>query len=339
MRAAVFAGPGTCEIVERDLSSLAEGEILVRVEACGLCGTDLHIYQGEFPARFPLIAGHEFAGVVEETGPGVAHLRAEDHVTVDPNITCGACRPCQKGHPHLCRNLAAVGVTMDGGFATHCLVPARQAYKLPENMPFAVAAMSEPVACCIHGIARAQVQPGDTVVILGAGMIGLVMVQLALARGASVVLVSDPSAQKRRMAQALGATLTTNPETDDLSEEIRRATGDSGADAVIECVGSADTAGQAVSLLAEGGRAVLFGVAPETARISLSPYAMYRQELAITGSFTNPFTQGRALALLHSGRVRVEGLITHRFPLYELPTALDLMAARQGIKVVIEPQA
>ena len=337
MRAAVFPSPGLCEIVERDLPDLDQGEILVRVEACGLCGTDLHIFQGEFPASFPLVAGHEFAGVIEETGPGVAHLRAADHVTIDPNLPCGACRPCQRGLPHLCRNLRAIGLTMDGGFATHCVLPARQAHKLPPSMPFAIGALAEPLACCVHGIEQANPRPGDTVVVIGAGLIGLVMLQLALLRGASLAIVSDPSAQKRETALSLGAALAVDPHAEDLAAALARATGDSGADLVIECVGTQDTAQQAVSLASEGAHVLLFGVAPETARISLSPYQVYRKELTITGSFTNPFTQGRALALLHSGRLKVEQLITHHHPLDQLPAALDQMAAHQATKILIEP--
>jgi 2-desacetyl-2-hydroxyethyl bacteriochlorophyllide A dehydrogenase len=343
MRAALFPSPGLCEIVERGVPSPAAGEILVQVHACGVCGTDLHIYQGDFPARFPLVAGHEFAGLVQETGPGVVHLRAGDRVTVDPNISCGACPPCQKGYPHLCRDLSAVGVTLDGGFATHCAVPARQAHQFPQDMPFAIAAMSEPVACCVHGIEQARLRPGDTVLIIGAGMIGLVMLQLALLHGASAVLVSEPSPQKRQTAHALGATAVVNPDSDDLAQAVAQAlggdrTGDPGADLVIECVGTESTAQQAISLAAEAGRVLFFGVSPEAARVTLSPYQVYRKELTITGSFTNPFTQGRALALLHSGRLKVEELITHRLPLDQLPKALDLIAAHQATKILIQPQ-
>ncbi len=338
MRAAVFLGPGECEVLERGLPGLQEGEVLVRVEASGVCGTDLHIYKGEFPARFPLIAGHEFAGVIEETGPGVEHLRPGDRVAINPNIPCGLCRPCERGLPHLCHNLRAIGVTMDGGFATHCVVPVHQAHKLPEGMSFAVASLSEPVACCLHGIEQADPQPGDVVLVIGAGMIGLVMLQLALLRGASAVIVSEPSEQKRKMALSLGAALAVDPQEDDLDAAVSSALGDPGADVVIECVGSEQTAQQAVSAAREGGRVLFFGVAPEGSRVPISPYEVYRKEITIKGSFTNPFTQGRALALLASGRVKVEDLITHRMPLSDLPRALELLATHQTIRTLIEPQ-
>jgi len=338
MEAAVFSEPGRCELVEREPPAPLEGEVLVKVEACGVCGTDLHIYRGEFPARFPVVAGHEFAGVVEEVGAGVVGLRSGEHVAIDPNISCGACRPCQRGRLHLCRNLSAIGVTSDGGFGTHCVVPAQQAYTIPDHMAFAVAAMSEPLACCVHGIERAQIRPGEVVVIIGAGMIGLMMVQLALIQGASVVIVSELDAHKREVARSLGASRVVNPENAELREYVAEATEGSGGDVAIECVGSAGTAQQAVSLVGEGGRVVLFGVAPESTRIGVAPYEVYRREITITGSFTNPFTQARALALLEKGRVKVEGLISHRLPLAEVPAALELMEAGQATKIVIEPQ-
>lgn len=325
-------------MVERELPALREGEILMRVEACGVCGTDLHIYEGEFPAQFPVIPGHEFAGVVEETGPGVEHVRPGERVAINPNIPCGVCRPCERALVHLCRQLRTIGVTMDGGFATHCVAPFRQAHKLPDSMPCEVAAFSEPVACCLHGIEQADPQPGDVVAIIGAGLIGLLMVQLVLLRGACVVVVSEPSPQKRELALSFGAALAVDPQEEDLGGAISRATGDSGADVVIECVGSEATAQQAVSLAREGGRVLFFGVAPEQARVAVSPYEVYRKEIAIMGSFTNPFTQGRALALLESGRVKVENLITHRLPLTEVPRALELLATHQTIRTLIEPQ-
>ncbi len=337
MRAAVFAAPGQCEVVERDPPTASEGGVLVRVEACGLCGTDLHIYRGEFPASFPLVAGHEFAGVVEATGPGVPSLRPGDHVAIDPNMPCGACRPCRRGLGHLCLNLAALGVTRDGGFATHCLVPARQAYKVPPDVPLPVAALAEPVSCCLHGIERAGLRPGDVVAVLGAGLIGLIMLQLALLRGAASVIVSEVEPEKRELALALGAAQAVDPRQEEVPSLLARATGGSGADAVIECVGSEETAQQALSWVGEGGTALLFGVAPPSAQLRVSPYDIYRREISLVGSFTNPFTFDAALALLRTGRLQVAQLISHRLPLAELPKGLDLLASHRATKVMIEP--
>jgi len=338
MRAAVFQAPGESEIIERETPTASEGHVLVQVAACGVCGTDVHIYQGEFPtAAFPLVAGHEFAGTVEATGAGVPYLRPGDHVAVDPNMPCGACRPCRRGLGHLCPNLAALGVTNDGGFATHCLVPARQAYKLPHDLPLHVAALAEPLSCCLHGIERANIRPGDVVAVIGAGMIGLMMLQLSLLRGAAAVVVSDLEPGKRETALALGASTAVDPMAGDLRAAIARATGGSGADAVLECVGGQETAQQAVSLVGEAGTVVIFGVAPEAARISASPYDIYRREITLVGSFTNPHTFDAALALLRSGRLKVEQLISHRLPLDGVVEGIDLLASHQAMKVMIEP--
>jgi L-iditol 2-dehydrogenase len=339
MRAAVFSAPGKFEVVERETPRALEGTVTVRVEACGLCGTDVHIYRGEFPtAAFPLIAGHEFAGIIEAIGSGVSHLRAGDHVAVDPNISCGSCRPCRRGLVHLCRQLTAVGVNLDGGFATYCQVPARQAYRVPRDMPFETAAMAEPVSCCVHGIERARVRPGDFVVVIGAGMIGLVMTQLARLRGAAMVLVSEPSPPKREAAQRLGATRVVDPGAEDLRAAVAEATGSDGADCAIDCVGGAETAQQATELVGEGGTVLLFGVAPPSARATIAPYDIYRREITITGSFTNPFTFDAAVALLATGRVQVQELISHRVALPDLPGAIEMVEARQAMKVVVQPQ-
>ncbi len=338
MRAAVFPAPEACEIVARDVPTPAEGQVLVRVEACGVCGTDAHIYRGAFPARFPLVAGHEFAGVVEQTGPAVSHLHPGDHVAIDPNICCGTCRPCRRGLTHLCRSLSAIGVTQDGGFATHCLVPAQQAHNLPLPLPFPVAAMAEPVACCLHGIDLAAIRAGDVVALIGAGAIGLILLQLVLLQGPAAAIVSELTPEKRAAAERLGATRTVAPLTEDLRSILEDATEGSGADVLIECVGSPETAQQAVDLAGEGGRVLLFGVAPQEAAISVSPYQIYRREIAITGSFTNPFTHSRAVALLASGRLQVDDLISHRLPLDEVPRGIELLESRRATKVIIEPQ-
>jgi 2-desacetyl-2-hydroxyethyl bacteriochlorophyllide A dehydrogenase len=339
MRAAVFEAIGRLAMVERPAPRPPEGAARVRVDACGICGTDVHIFPGEFPgAVFPLVAGHEFAGVVEATGAEVSHLRPGDQVAVDPNIYCGVCRPCRRGLGHLCRNLTALGVNMDGGFATHCVVPARQAYKVGPDLPLHLAAMTEPVSCCVHGIERAGIRPGDCVVILGAGMIGLIMLQLALFQGAACAIVSEPGPEKRAMAAQLGATHTIDPRTQGLADVVAQATGGEGADCVIECVGAESTAHQAVSLAGEASRVLFFGVAPPAVRIGISPYDIYRRELTLTGSFTNPRTFDAALALLSSGRLRVAELISHRVPLEQLAEGIELLESRRAMKVMVEPQ-
>ncbi len=338
MRAAVFPEPESCEMVERETPVPGEHQVLVQVEACGLCGTDAHIFRGEFPARFPLIAGHEFAGSVVETGVDVPYLRPGEHVVIDPNTFCGACRNCRRGFTHLCSRLAPIGVSHDGGFATHCIVPAQQCHRVPDDMPFPVASMIEPIACCIHGIDRAQIRAGEVVLLIGAGAIGQILLQLAVLQGASATIVSELVPEKREASLRLGATRVVDPHADDLEKVVMDATEESGADVIIECVGATETAQQAVALAGGGGRVMLFGVAPRTAEISLSPYEIYRKEIAVTGSFTNPFTHARALALVSSGRLKVADLITHRLPLARVTDGIDLLESGAAMKVIIEPQ-
>jgi len=337
MRAAVFPRPGSCAVIEREPPTPAEHEVLVRVDACGICGTDAHIYRGQFPARFPLIAGHEFAGVVEHVGARVPFLRTGDRVTIDPNIHCGSCRPCRRGLVHLCNNLSAIGVNRDGGFASQCLVPARQCHKVPAKLSPEIAAMTEPVACCVHGIDQASIQSGDVVVLVGAGTIGLILLQLAILEGAAVTVVSELNPEKRKRAKKLGATVVIDPEAEDLEKTAREVTEGSGPDVVIECVGGCQTAQQAFDLAGEGGRVLLFGVASEEARISVSPYEIYRKEISITGSFTNPFTHDRAIALLASGRIQVDDLISHRLSIEEVPKGIELAESGTATKVLILP--
>jgi threonine dehydrogenase-like Zn-dependent dehydrogenase len=205
-------------------------------------------------------------------------------------------------------------------------------------MPYEVAAMAEPVACCVHGIDRAGIRSGDVVLLLGAGTIGLVLLQLVRLQGAAVTIVSEPNAGKRDLAERLGATTAVDPVSEDFEQAVKAATGGTRPDVVIECVGSAATAQQAFDLVGEGGRVLLFGVAPEEVQITISPYRVYREEIAITGSFTNPFAQSRALALLASGRLRVNDLISHRLPLADVSRGIELLESGTATKVVIETQ-
>jgi len=338
MRAAVFREPGSCVVVERETVGPSETQVLVRVESCGICGTDSHIYRGEFGAHYPVIAGHEFAGVVEEVGAKVRFVRTGDHVTIDPNMFCGSCRPCRRGLTHLCTNLSAIGVTQDGGFATHCLLPGSQCHKVPADLDVEVAAMTEPVACCIHGVDRAGVTSGDVVVIIGGGTIGLILLQLVLLQGAATTIVSELQPDKRQHAQKLGATLVVDPQTEDLEQFARDVTEGAGPDVVIECVGGSKTAQQAIDLAGVSGRVLLFGVAAKDERVSISPYGVYRREVSIMGSFTNPFTCDRAIALLASGRLRVKGFVSHRLPLEGVPEGIALLESGEATKVMIQTQ-
>lgn len=342
MKAAYFLGNQTIETRPLVLPDPGEGQVLLRVCACGICGTDVHIYRGgkgSADVTPPVILGHEFSGRVEKLGPGVEGLRIGQLVTVDPNIYCGVCPSCREGHKQTCNHMRAVGVTMDGGFADACLVPDTQCVPVPDNLDPELAALAEPLACCLHGIDRAAIRPGETVLVIGGGTIGQMMLQLAKLSGAGKVILSEPVAMRRQLAETLGADGGIDPIHEDLKDRLTALTGSDGADVVIECVGSPRTAAQAIDAAARCGRIVLFGVPAPEAMLQTSLYAIYQKELSILGSFVNPDTHSRAVALLSSGRLQLKSLITHRFPVDQLAAAIQTQMGAESIKVLVTTQA
>ncbi|MGQ9681763.1 MAG: zinc-dependent alcohol dehydrogenase family protein [Anaerolineae bacterium] len=334
MQAIVYRRPGVVGVEEREVGVPGPGQVLVRVHACGVCGTDRHIYHGEFPATEGVVLGHEYAGEVVAVGEGVTDLQPGMRVAVDPNIVCGRCRTCRAGKVHLCENLTALGVNYDGGLAEFSLAPRNQLYPFGGGLDWAEAAMAEPLACCLHGSDLAGIQPGMSVLVIGGGAIGLLHVQLARLSGAARVTVSDPLPARRELALSLGADAVLDP--CGLSAEQMPAALDGGADVVIEAVGSPATAALSVQAAAAGGTVIWFGVAAPAAQAALLPHDVYRREITIRGSFVNPFTHSRALALLESGRVQVAPLISRRVPLGDVPAVLAAPAT-DDIKTVAVP--
>lgn len=338
MIGAYFLGNREIEIRPLTLSEPGEGQVLVRVQACGVCGTDVHIYQGgkgSTDVTPPVILGHELSGFVEKIGPGVTDLEIGQLVTVDPNIYCGKCLPCRQGQKQMCHHMEAVGVNMDGGFADYCLVPYKQCVPVPEGTNPEVAAMAEPLACCLHGIDRAGIRPGETVLVIGGGTIGQIMLQLAKLSGAGKVILSEPVAMRRELAMKLGADGTIDPIHENLNDRLKEMLHCEGADVVIECVGSPVTSAQAINAAARCGRILLFGVPHPEAVLQTGMYAIFQKELTIMGSFVNPDTHSRAVALIASGRLNLEPLITHRFPVSQLEDAIKMQTSAESIKVLV----
>jgi L-iditol 2-dehydrogenase len=337
MQAAVIRGPHDLALCDVPTPDPAPGEVLVEVHACGVCGTDVHILQGEYWGDYPRIPGHEFSGVIAALGDGVTGLRAGDRVAINPNLPCGRCRYCRRGTINLCAHNTAVGVTRDGGFAEFCAVPAELALLLPDEMPLLAGALAEPVSCCLHGLDRARLRLGDSVVILGAGTIGLILLQLARHAGAGPVVVVEPRPAKRELALTFGATAALDPLAlgDDLKAAVSRATRT--VDLVIEAAGRQDTACLALGLISPGGTVLFFGVCPPDAQVTLRPHDVFLHELTLIGSYINPFTCSRALELLAAGAVQAEPLVSHRFPLAEAPLAFDLVARGEAVKAVVGP--
>ncbi|WP_369298149.1 zinc-dependent alcohol dehydrogenase family protein [uncultured Neglectibacter sp.] len=336
MRASFFLGNKTFEVREQELPRAGAGEVVIRNMACGVCGTDVHIYHGEpgsADVTPPVVLGHEYSGVVTEVGEGVTSLRPGDHVTVDPNIYCGKCDYCRVGKKQLCEHMEAIGVTRNGGFAEYSVVPEGQAFLLSPKLPMEFGAMAEPVACCLHGIDRAEICEGDTVCIVGGGAIGLIMVQLARLAGAAKIILSEPNEKRRSVGLSLGADITIDPAAPGAMDGFRNA-----ADVVIECVGNLPAVKSAFAYAKKGANIVLFSVPKVDSKFDLPLFDVYKKELTIKGSFVNPDTHSRAVALLNAGKLNFDQIITHRFPLAQMPEAIAMQMSDQSIKVIVTPQ-
>ncbi len=340
MKANYFLGGGRFEVREEPMPGLGPDDVLVKVAACGVCGTDVHIYHGDrgsAPVHPPVVLGHELSGTVVKTGENVSGLKAGDHVSVDPNSYCGKCHYCQIGKKQLCANLYAVGVNRNGGFEEYCAVPEKQCYLLAPSVPLKYGAMAEPLACCLHGIDRAKIRVGDTVCVVGGGAIGLMMVQLAKLSGASCVILSEPVAMRREIGLKSGADFAVDPFQEDLSEAIRGFTGQPGTDVVIECVGNTTAVRQAFGAAKRGTTVLLFSVPQAGTFHQLSLEDVYQKELTVVGSMINPDTHGRAVELINRGKVKLEGIITHSFPVEKLEEAVRMQMSDESIKVIVEP--
>lgn len=333
-----FLGNGEFEIREMAEHRLAADEVRLKVGACGVCGTDVHIYHGDKGSAEvvpPVVLGHELAGTVVEVGAGVKKLKVGDRVSVDPNSYCGACHYCRRGKKQLCAHLYAVGVNRDGGFAEYCHVPENQCYLLAENVSLEYGAMAEPLACCIHGIDRAEICLGDTVLIIGGGAIGLMMAQLAKLSGASMVIVSEPVAHRRKIALQVGADAVIDPVNENLKLRINELTDTEGTDIVIECAGNTAAAAQAFEATKRGTTVLLFSVPKSGAIHPLSLEQIYQKELKVIGSMINPDTHQRAIDLINNGLIQLDPIITHRFPLDKLKGAILMQMSSESIKVLV----
>jgi 2-desacetyl-2-hydroxyethyl bacteriochlorophyllide A dehydrogenase len=326
MKALLFHGAGDLRLEELPLPEPGPGEVRIRPQAVGICGTDAHIFRGEFPAAAPVVLGHEIGGVVDAVGASVHELREGDQVTVQPNTFCGACRFCRGGREHLCERMRAYGVHMNGGFAEAMVADARNVYRLPPGIGPRIGCFAEPLACAIHGMDRLAQRSGASVLVIGAGAVGLMLTRLARLAGAGHITVSEPDEGRRAAAVEFGANHTLAPEALD---------GD--FDFVIDAVGSRPTFEQAVARAARGGAILVFGVAPAHTAATISPHAIFARELTIVGSLINPYTHGRAVELL--SQMGLERLNVQAFPLARYSEAFAAQARPAGaMKVVFLPQ-
>lgn len=340
MKSAVFYGKHDLRVEDHAMPVLGPKDVLIQVKACGVCGTDVHIYEGDPGAAEvtpPTILGHEFAGVVTEVGSAVTNCRPGDRVCVDPNCYCGTCEACRNGIAHYCSSMIGYGTTVNGAFAEYCAVDERQIYKLGDNTTFEQGAMTEPVACCLHGIDMCNIQPGHQVVVIGGGMIGLLMVQLAKMAGAAKVALLEPVAGKREMGLKVGADLVIDPLNQD-ADAVLKAAGMTWVNTVIECVGRPSTIAQAIELAGPKAVVMMFGLTKPDETVAVKPFQAFQKEIELKASFINPYTQKRALDLIDSGRLDVSSMVYEICGLEKLEQILSKPELRTMGKYIISPE-
>ena len=345
MLAAVLSAIDDLSLKRIPVPEPGPGEVLLRIEANTICGTDLRYISGAKTAgvRYGVIMGHEFAGRVHAVGEGVEGVPIGVQATCSIVLSCNRCPNCLAGREHLCENLRLFGSAVDGGLAEYLLVP-REAMDngnlvlVPQELPATLLALAEPVSCVINGANQVRTQPGDTVVVLGTGPIGLLHIALAKLAGATTIIAAG-RAGRLEPALQLGATEAYDLTGDALTQQVLKRTGGRGADVVIVAVGSLDLANQALQLAAVGGRVNYFGGFPKGSTTLMDPNLIHYNELLVSGgSNARRVDVVRAVELLSSGRLEVAPVVSHTFALKDLDAAVAAVRERQGLKIAVLPQ-
>jgi len=333
MRAVIVERPGDVRVDEVPEPTVGPKDVLVKVAACGICGTDIHIIDGEFPpTTYPIIPGHEFGGTVLAVGDEVVEIKVGDRVGVDPTLNCGECYFCQRGQKNLCERWNAVGVgAHPGGFAECVAVPERTVYPLPEGMSDATAALIEPISCVVHGFHLLRAQVGESYLVYGAGPMGLQNASLARFYGARVVAMIDINPSRLEIARSFGFDVV-GASLDEVRHVAPR-----GFDNVIEATGKTKVAETAIDAVIRGGKLLLFGVCPPEEKAAYAPFKIYNQELTIVGSMAVLNSYGPAVDVLAAGAIDTERMVTHTFPLDDFAEAVALVRRGEGLKVQVVP--
>lgn len=338
MKVARYYSVDDVRLEDAPVPAIGPGELLVKVAACGVCGSDVMDWYTQKKA--PAVLGHEPSGLVVEVGDGVSAFKPGDRVFMHHHVPCFVCHYCRRGFYSSCRTFRETHLD-PGGFAEYVRVPAlnvqRDVLKIPDGMSYDVATFIEPIGTTIRGAERARLRPGDSVAVVGAGLTGLLFVQIARLWGATTIAALDLQDWRLDYAKRMGADLIVNPAAEDALAAVQGVTGGRGADVVFACAGSIPAIEQAVRLAARGGTVLIFAPPPPDARLAVSPHDILFYELTITGTYsTAPGETSLALDLLAKGRVQVEDLITHRMGLGDVKRGLDLTrAARESLKVII----
>ncbi len=344
MKALLLSKYKHLEIADLPEPKAGPGEVLVRVAACGICGSDVHGYDGSSGRRIPpIVMGHEAAGKIASIGPGVTGFSEGDRVTFDSTVYCGTCGYCHRGEVNLCDNRQVLGVSCGdyrraGAFAEFVAVPSRIVYRLPDNLTFEEAAMLEALSVAVHAVSLAQVSADGTALVVGAGMIGLLIVQALRAAGCSRIFASDVDSSRLKLAENVGAHVTLAAKSD-VTTQVGKLTGGAGVDVAIEAVGQTDSVKTSIESVRKGGTVVLVGnIAPE---VTLPLQKVVTRQIRLQGSCASAGEYPRAIELLAKGVIQVKKLITAVAPLAEGPQWFERLYAREPnlMKVVLTPGA
>jgi len=326
MDSVVIKKPREIFVMEKEIPEPGPGEVLIQVMASGICGTDLHIYRGEYLGDYPIIPGHEFSGIVTAAGRQVTRFKVGDRVAVEPNIACDNCIHCLNNRQNFCLNWQAIGVTLPGGMEQYVTAPEKAVFSIG-NLPYEQAAFMEPLSCVVHGVERARIDLGDKVAILGAGPIGDLILQMARLQGAAQITVLENNPGRAELAHQLGA-----DQVVDRMEDLQPDT----YDVVIDATGVISVMNRAIDFARHGGTVLLFGVPPSGKKMEFEAFKIFRKGLTLLSSYTSVRNSFQAVNLLQTGQVRVEALISHRLPLKELARALKMIESHDpAVKKVI----
>jgi len=336
MRAAVFEGNGVVSVTERpDPRVTRPDDVVIKIAANGLCGSDLRAFATppEMVYDAGVVVGHEFSGTIVDAGDEVT-LGMGSRVVVHPNIWCQTCWYCRSGHTNLCDRFVHIGSMRDGGAAEYCVVPERMVYRVGDDLPFELAALAEPLACVLNGTTQAGIHPGQSVLVLGAGPIGLLYVLLFKAAGASPLIVSEPSPYRARWAHELGADVVLDPREGDIGSMVRELTEGRGVDVAVDSVGA--LLADAVASVRKAGRALVFGL-NERAEATIRPADLAYREISIEGIYIARGTFPLAVRLLSENTIGFDRLVTHTLDLGRFDEAIELLRTGEAVKALVVP--
>jgi 2-desacetyl-2-hydroxyethyl bacteriochlorophyllide A dehydrogenase len=331
MRAVVIEKPGEARVKTVPVPPVGDFDVRIRVKACGICGTDVHVFRGEYLGGYPIIPGHEYAGVIEEVGKNVTRLKAGDHVAIEPNICCDNCASCLDNRQNFCEHWQGVGTILNGGFAEYSVLPEKAVFSIG-NIPFLAGSFMEPLSCVLHGVQRAGIRMADRVLVLGSGPIGILLSKAIQLQGASEITQVDRNSARLELAKKYGAAKTF-VSLDELEQNAY--------DVVVDASGSKFLMESAINFVRKGGTILFFGVPPRNAKLEIPAFTFFEKGLHILTSFTSVRNSLQAIQLLKAGKIDVSGLISHQLPLEGFVKGVETIGKgiENVMKVVILPEA